>query len=73
MTLVTGYFGFYGGLIVVLFFSLALDCTTLGFNMDFSCGFSDCSDCGSCFDTGGWVLFVSQVDVYADNWHVVGL
>lgn len=30
-TLVTGYFGFYGGLIIVLFFSLALDCTTLGF------------------------------------------
>ncbi len=31
VTLVTGYFGFYGGLIIVLFFSLELDQTTLGF------------------------------------------
>lgn len=30
-TLVTGYFGFFGGLIIVMYFSLMLDCTTLGF------------------------------------------
>lgn len=30
-TLVAGYFGFFGGLIIVMYFSLVLDCTTLGF------------------------------------------
>lgn len=31
VTLVTGYFGFYGGLIIVLIFSLELNRTMLGF------------------------------------------
>lgn len=31
VTLMTGYFGFFGGLIIVMYFSLVLDCTTLGF------------------------------------------
>jgi len=31
VTLVTGYFGFYGGLIIVMYFSLVLDNTMLGF------------------------------------------
>ena len=31
VTLVTGYFGFYGGVIIILIFSLALNNTMLGF------------------------------------------
>lgn len=31
VTLVTGYFGFFGGLIVVVIFSMVLDNTMLGF------------------------------------------
>ena len=30
-TLATGYFGFFGGLIIVLYFSMVLDSTMLGF------------------------------------------